>query len=121
MPDPARPLRIAILARSVYPLHGLGGLERHVYDLIRHLIARDVYVTLITKPPASEFLRAEAAEGSRDQDSESLRSGEGPGGDSPPPNSSPPRSRGGAGEGTSTAIAAALGVPESLLRFIAVP
>ncbi len=49
MPD--RPLRVAILARSVHPLHGVGGLERHVYDLVRHLIARDAHVTLITKPP----------------------------------------------------------------------
>ena len=33
------PLRVAVLARSVYPLHGYGGLERHVYDLVRHLLA----------------------------------------------------------------------------------
>jgi glycogen synthase len=49
MPD--RPLRIALLARSVHPLHGVGGLERHVYDLVRHLIAQGAYITLITKPP----------------------------------------------------------------------
>jgi glycogen synthase len=52
MPDTGA-LRVAILARSVYPLHGVGGLERHVYDLVRHLIARDVHVTLITKPPVA--------------------------------------------------------------------
>ncbi len=46
------PLRVAVLARSVYPLHGYGGLERHVYDLIRHLVLRDVRVTLVTPPPA---------------------------------------------------------------------
>lgn len=45
-------LRVAITARSVFPLHGLGGLERSVYDLARHLAARDVEVTLITKPPS---------------------------------------------------------------------
>ena len=28
-----RPIRVAIVARSVFPLHGHGGLERHVYDL----------------------------------------------------------------------------------------
>ena len=45
-------MRVAVLARSVYPLHRFGGLERHVYDLVRCLLARDVHVTLIT-PPAS--------------------------------------------------------------------
>lgn len=47
------PLRVAVLARSVYPLHRYGGLERHVYDLVRCLLARDVRVTLITPPPAA--------------------------------------------------------------------
>lgn len=51
MPD--RSLRIALLARSVHPLHGVGGLERHVYDLVRHLIAQGAHITLITKPPGS--------------------------------------------------------------------
>jgi glycosyltransferase involved in cell wall biosynthesis len=45
-------LRVAVAARSVYPLHRFGGLERHVYDLVRSLLSRDVHVTLIT-PPAS--------------------------------------------------------------------
>lgn len=45
-------LRVAVVARSVYPLHGVGGLERSVYDLVRHLAREDVEVTLITKPPA---------------------------------------------------------------------
>jgi len=45
-------LRVAVLARSVYPLHRYGGLERHVYDLVRCLLARDVRVTLITPPAA---------------------------------------------------------------------
>ena len=44
-------LRVAIVARSVFPIHGLGGLERSVYDLARHLAMRDVQVTLITRPP----------------------------------------------------------------------
>lgn len=44
-------LRVAVLARAVRPLHGTGGLERSVYDLVRHLAARDVAVTLITPPP----------------------------------------------------------------------
>ena len=45
-----RPLRVAILARSVHPLHGVGGLERHVYDLLHHLARRGLAITLITKP-----------------------------------------------------------------------
>jgi glycosyltransferase involved in cell wall biosynthesis len=43
-------LRVAVVARSVYPLHRYGGLERHVYDLVRSLLARDVHVTLIAPP-----------------------------------------------------------------------
>jgi glycosyltransferase involved in cell wall biosynthesis len=46
-------LRVAVLARSVYPLHRYGGLERHVYDLVRCLLARDIRITLITPPAAA--------------------------------------------------------------------
>jgi hypothetical protein len=46
---PAR-LRVAVVARAVAPLHGEGGLERSVHDLVRHLAARDVDVKLITPP-----------------------------------------------------------------------
>lgn len=45
------PLRVAVIARAVMPFHGLGGLERSVRDLVRHLAARDVDVTLIVPPP----------------------------------------------------------------------
>jgi len=45
-------VRVALVARSVFPIHGYGGLERHVYDLARALAERDVRVTLITRPPA---------------------------------------------------------------------
>lgn len=45
------PLRVAVLARAVWPLHGHGGLERHVYDLVAHLAGRDVRVTLVVPPP----------------------------------------------------------------------
>ena len=45
------PIRVAIVARSVFPLHGLGGLERSVYDLARYLARHDVRVTLITRTP----------------------------------------------------------------------
>ena len=47
-----RPLRVAVVARAVMPLHGLGGLERSVHDLVRHLAASGVEVTLIV-PPAT--------------------------------------------------------------------
>lgn len=50
-PAPDR-LRVAVVARAVSPLHGLGGLERSVRDLVRHLAQRGVRVTLITPPPA---------------------------------------------------------------------
>ena len=49
----ARALRIAVVARAVAPLHGAGGLERSVGDLVRHLAARSVEVTLITPPSTS--------------------------------------------------------------------
>ena len=45
-------MKVALLARSVYPLHGYGGLERHVYDLARALSERNVEVTLVTPPPS---------------------------------------------------------------------
>jgi glycogen(starch) synthase len=48
------PLRVAVIARSVRPLHGRGGLEQSVYDLVRHLAARNVQVTLITPPPTAK-------------------------------------------------------------------
>jgi glycosyltransferase involved in cell wall biosynthesis len=47
-----RPLRVAIVARAVMPLHGVGGLERSVHDLVRHLALRGVAVTLIVPPAA---------------------------------------------------------------------
>jgi glycosyltransferase involved in cell wall biosynthesis len=46
------PLRVVVVARAVMPLHGFGGLERSVHDLVRHLAERGVGVTLIV-PPAS--------------------------------------------------------------------
>jgi len=49
----ARPLSVAVVARAAAPLHGAGGLERSVGDLVRHLAARSVQVMLITPPPTS--------------------------------------------------------------------
>ena len=44
------PLRVAVVSRAVMPLHGVGGLERSVRDLSRHLADRGVHVTLIVPP-----------------------------------------------------------------------
>ena len=54
-------MNVALLARAVFPLHGFGGLERHVYDLARALADRGVGVTLITPPPSEGAGEAEAA------------------------------------------------------------
>jgi glycosyltransferase involved in cell wall biosynthesis len=51
-------LRVAVVARAVMPLHGVGGLERSVRDLVRYLAARDVEVTLITPPPKAVITRS---------------------------------------------------------------
>ena len=47
-------MRAAILARAVFPIHGYGGLERSVYDLVRALADRQVEVTLITPAPSRD-------------------------------------------------------------------
>jgi glycosyltransferase involved in cell wall biosynthesis len=44
-------LRIAVVARAAMPMHGLGGLERSVRDLVCHLAAAGVETTLIVPPP----------------------------------------------------------------------
>jgi glycogen synthase len=44
-------LRVAITARSVFPIHGHGGLERSVYDLARYLARHGAEVRLITRSP----------------------------------------------------------------------
>lgn len=44
---------MAVVTRAVFPLHGLGGLERSVFDLVRYLSRSGVEVTLITRPPAN--------------------------------------------------------------------
>ncbi len=45
-------LRVVVTARGVLPLHGFGGLERSVRDLVRHLAQSGVDVTLIVPPPS---------------------------------------------------------------------
>jgi glycogen synthase len=51
---------VAVVSRAVYPLHGLGGLERSVYDLVRHVADAGVAVTLITRPPVVAGAGAQA-------------------------------------------------------------
>ncbi len=46
-------LRVAVLTRAVTPLHGVGGLERSTFDLVRHLLARGARIELFTRPAAS--------------------------------------------------------------------
>ena len=46
-------LHVILLARAVAPWHGVGGLERHVADMTRHLLRRGVRVTLVTPPPSA--------------------------------------------------------------------
>ena len=58
-------LRVAVVARSVAPLHGVGGLERSVFDLVRYLAAHDVAVTLITRQPTSKGSSSLPAAGGR--------------------------------------------------------
>ncbi len=41
-----RPIRVAMLARVVFPLHGYGGIERHVFHLVTHLTRFGAAVTL---------------------------------------------------------------------------
>jgi glycogen(starch) synthase len=45
-------MKVVLLSRAAFPLHGHGGLERSVYDLARALIERDIEVTLVTQPPS---------------------------------------------------------------------
>ena len=45
-------LRMTVISRSVFPLHGVGGLERHTHDLVKHLAQRHVAVSVITRPPS---------------------------------------------------------------------
>lgn len=43
-------IRVAMLARVVYPLHGFGGIERHVGHLVTHLARLGVAGTLYVQP-----------------------------------------------------------------------
>ena len=47
-------MRVAMLARAVFPLHGYGGVERHVYHLTTHLARLGVEIELWVQKPGSE-------------------------------------------------------------------
>jgi len=47
-------MRVAMLARAVFPLHGYGGVERHVYHLTTHLARLGVEVELWVQQPVAE-------------------------------------------------------------------
>ena len=44
-------MKIALLSRALYPIHGHGGLERHVAALRRHLEVAGCEVRVFTMPP----------------------------------------------------------------------
>jgi glycogen synthase len=46
-------LHVLVVTRSIAPIHGVGGLERHGRDLLQHLLERGVRVSLLTQPPFS--------------------------------------------------------------------
>jgi glycogen synthase len=54
--DAAAP-RLVLTTRSIYPLHGVGGLERHLHDLVCYLAQAGVHVCVVTRPPVSVELR----------------------------------------------------------------
>jgi glycosyltransferase involved in cell wall biosynthesis len=53
-------LHLIVITRAVAPLHGVGGLERHVHDLVSHLLDRGARVTLITRPASDGAAAASA-------------------------------------------------------------
>lgn len=53
-----QPIRVLMLARAVYPLHGFGGIERHVFHLVTHLARQEVNVRLVVGDPGDHDLAA---------------------------------------------------------------
>lgn len=58
---PSHALRVAMLARVVFPLHGFGGIERHVFHLTTHLARLGLRVTLYVQTPREPAEDAAAA------------------------------------------------------------
>jgi len=50
-------MKIALLSRAVFGLHGYGGMERHVRELARFLARAGIEITLVTRPPTWPGLR----------------------------------------------------------------
>ncbi len=50
-PQLGHPIRVAMVARAVFPLHGYGGIERHVYHLTKYLTQLGVVITLYVQSP----------------------------------------------------------------------
>ncbi|MEN9936282.1 MAG: hypothetical protein RLZZ387_2861 [Chloroflexota bacterium] len=48
------PIRVAMLARVVFPLHGFGGIERHVFHLTTHLARLGAQVTLYVQQTSTD-------------------------------------------------------------------
>ncbi len=44
-------MKVALLTRAIFGLHGYGGMERHVLELARFLTRAGVDVTIVTMPP----------------------------------------------------------------------
>src|SRR5258706_442772 len=51
--DRSQPLRVAMLARVVFPLHGFRGIERHVLHLVTHLAPLGAQGTLYVQEPTT--------------------------------------------------------------------
>lgn len=49
-------MKVGVLSRVAHPLHGFGGLERHVGALVKYLAREGAEVTLVTTPPAREAI-----------------------------------------------------------------
>lgn len=59
-PHTGRPITVAMLARVVYPLHGYGGIERHVFHLVTHLTRLGAAVTLYVQDVDQRRITADA-------------------------------------------------------------
>jgi glycosyltransferase involved in cell wall biosynthesis len=47
-------MKVGVVSRVAHPLHGFGGLERHVGALVKYLAREGAEVTLVTTPPDRE-------------------------------------------------------------------
>lgn len=56
----SRTMRIALLSRAVFGIHGYGGMERHVQELARFLARAGIEVTVVTMPPTRQWAPYEA-------------------------------------------------------------